>query len=113
MAENLHLVSDFKLPITLEQVIKVLNKIMSDDDKVYLAGITEHGGSFELDIPGCRFTFVGLTRDGEPVGKVSIGVKYYSTPCQEYHFVTPVAVRGGSRSRSAQSSTDNLTGTQS
>lgn len=112
MTDNTPLVNDFSIPITLEQVVKVLNKVMDDDDKTYLAGITEHGGSFELDIPGCRFTFVGLTKDGKPVGKVSIGVRYYSVPCREYHFVTPVAVRGGLRSGSAQSSTDNLTGTQ-
>ena len=112
MANNLPIVDGLTLPITLEQVIRVLNKVMADDDKTYLAGIVEHGGSFELDIPGCRFTFVGLTKDGNPVGKVCIGVRYYSVPCREYHFVTPVAVRGGLQSKSVQSSTDNLTGTQ-
>ena len=111
MAERPSATSLFTVPITLGQIISALNDVMEDDDKMYLFGISHHGGSFEIDVPGCRFTFNGCPNDGGPVGKIDIGVKYYLEPCQEYHFVTPVAVRGSLRFGSAQS-TDGPTGTQ-
>ena len=111
MAEGPSAANLFSMPITLGQIIGALNAIMNDDDKMYLFGISHHGGSFEIDIPGCRFTFTGWPNGGEPIGKIDIGVRYYLEPCQEYHFVTPVAVRGSLRFGSAQS-TDGPTGTQ-
>lgn len=103
----------FTIPITIAQVVKVLNSLMNDDDKTYLIGIATHGGSFEIDIPGCSFIFIGIPDDESPEKRVYIGVKYYLvSPCQEYHFVTPVAVVRGPRTRSVQH-TDDLTATSS
>jgi len=80
----------FTEPITIEQIVAVLNAVSGPHEQSLLRIVSE-GGTFQLNIPGCQFAFEAM-KDQLGGSIIRISMVHQQFPGRQYHFLMPVKI---------------------